>query len=95
MGIRRLRAQIVLLPDGGLDMIRSIFDQCPLSPEDLAFLQKIFDQLCDEGCQDRKSPEAEDIASVLIELFQRGLKDKVNLMAETARRLEPPKRQRA
>ena len=71
-------------------MVVGIFKSYPICPEELALLQTVFNQVCvGERC-DANSPEAEDIASLLIWLYLTGMKDEVRLMAEVTHRLEPP-----
>jgi hypothetical protein len=71
-------------------MVVGIFKTYPICPEELALLQNVFNQVCvGERCSSN-SPEAEDIASLLIWLYQTGMKDELMLMAEVTHRLKPP-----
>ncbi|TIQ33520.1 MAG: hypothetical protein E5X48_22950 [Mesorhizobium sp.] len=43
-------------------------------PDELAHLQNIFDQICARGEIDRRSEQAEFVATYLITLYRRGLR---------------------
>lgn len=56
--------------------------QSAIYPEDLTLLQRVFDQICADGNHALASVEGEAIAATLMMLFERGIKDEVNLLAE-------------
>ncbi|ESX64404.1 hypothetical protein X759_30890 [Mesorhizobium sp. LSHC420B00] len=51
-------------------------------PNDLALLQRVFDEICADGNHDASSGDAEIIASTLLQLFQDGMTDEAALLAE-------------
>jgi hypothetical protein len=60
---------------------------CPaFYPSDLDNLASVFDQLCEEGDVAPGSPEAEQLASVLVWYFQSGTKDRVLLLTAVRER---------
>ncbi|MCV3211392.1 MULTISPECIES: hypothetical protein [Mesorhizobium] len=52
-----------------------------LYPSDLQSLKSVFDQLCQESHIQPGSPEAENIASELVRLFQDGISDETCLLS--------------
>jgi hypothetical protein len=63
-----------------------LLDHGAISPDELASLQRVFDQLC-PAFDKRDPPEAVgSIACTLIMLFQNGLKDEAMLLAEMEKR---------
>lgn len=53
-----------------------------LYPNDLAMLQRVFDEVCADGCHATNSAEAELIAGTLMNIFQNGTSDEAALLAE-------------
>jgi hypothetical protein len=49
-----------------------------LTPEDLAMLIRVFNQLCDKRGIDRE--QADDLAAALVAQFQRGVTDEQKLL---------------
>lgn len=63
-----------------------LFEQAPLSPEELSSLQRVFDRIC-PAFDKRDPPEGvESVACTLIMLFQNGLKGEAMLLAEMEKR---------
>lgn len=54
--------------------IRRLADIGVFKPEEVSLLRDIFDQICAQGGIDRKSAEAEEVATNLIAYHQRGLR---------------------
>jgi hypothetical protein len=63
-------------------MIDRYLRQSILYPNDLALLQRVFDQVCADGHHDPSSLDAQKIATTLLHLFQCGLLDEPRLLAE-------------
>ncbi|UVK49236.1 hypothetical protein BPNPMPFG_006976 (plasmid) [Mesorhizobium sp. AR07] len=63
-----------------------------LYPTDLESLKSVFDQLCQEGHIQPGSPEAENVASDLVRLFQNGLSDETSLLVAARARLQDLRR---
>ncbi|HEY6733017.1 MAG TPA: hypothetical protein VI256_04360 [Roseiarcus sp.] len=63
-------------------MISLYVDNSILYPDDLAMLQRVFDQVCADGCHETNSVEAELIAGALMNIFQNGTSDEAVLLAE-------------
>ena len=63
-------------------MISLYVDNSVLYPDDLAMLQRVFDQVCADGCHETNSVEAELIAAALMNIFQNGTSDEAVLLAE-------------
>jgi hypothetical protein len=57
------------------------FQQCVLYPNDLAMLQRVFDEIRADGGHDVASPDAEMLAAALIGLFQNGVAGEAALLA--------------
>ncbi|MGC4411039.1 hypothetical protein D4A92_23560 (plasmid) [Rhizobium rosettiformans] len=53
----------------------------PLSPVDLALLQRVLTEVCDIRGQADVSPEAEHSAKVIINLYQSGIRNRHQLVA--------------
>lgn len=53
----------------------------PLSPVDLALLQRVLTEVCDIRGQAHLSPEAEQSAKVIINLYQSGIRNRHQLVA--------------
>lgn len=53
-----------------------------LSPEDLAICQRVFDKICADCKWNSASSDAEGLAIVVISVFQHGLFNEVDLLAE-------------
>lgn len=63
-------------------MVSRYLSNSILYPEDLARLQRVFDEVCADGCHATNSVEAQLIAGTLINLFQKGTCDEAMLLAE-------------
>jgi hypothetical protein len=59
-----------------------VFQQCVLYPNDLAMLQRVFDELSADGGHDVASLDAEMIAAALLGLFQDGVTEEAALLAK-------------
>ncbi len=57
----------------------------PIYPKDLALLQRTFDQICVERCEDPSSIWATEIARTLISLYRSGVRDEEKLLASVPR----------
>jgi hypothetical protein len=57
----------------------------PVNPEQLTLLQQVFDQTCAENHIDKRSPDAEALALILVNSLQKGSseKEKLEALAQT------------
>lgn len=69
--------------------IRRLADPGVLEPEEVAFLQETFDEICARGRIDRKSEAAEELAVNLIAHYQRGLRGQELLAAVDPNKTTP------
>ena len=63
-------------------MVNPHFQQCVLYPCNLVMLQRVFDEICADGCHDAASLDAEMLAAALLGLFQNGMTNEAELLAE-------------
>ena len=71
-------------------MSKSIYDRGLLKPEDIARLQRVFDEACRRREVHPDSPEAREIALNLLALHNAGMVEEDMLMEAVGfRRLEP------
>ena len=71
-------------------MPKSVYDRCLLKPDDIARLQRVFDEACRRRDLHPDSAEAREIALNLLALHNAGMVNEAMLMdAVGFRRLEP------
>lgn len=63
-------------------MIKHHLGDTAFYPDAIALLQRVFDEICADGCHDAGSADAQIIASTLIRMFKCGVTDEVALLAE-------------
>ncbi|TWF58212.1 hypothetical protein FHW37_10115 [Neorhizobium alkalisoli] len=52
----------------------------PLTSDDLATLQEVFDQVCKKKSLKKMSQEAEDMAATIVQHYQHGVRDPRQLL---------------
>lgn len=63
-------------------MLTRYINHSAFYPADLAVLQRVFDEVCVDGCHETESIDAQSIAAALLTLYQNGMKDEAFLLAE-------------
>ncbi len=61
-----------------------------LNPEDLSMLQQVFDRICDKRGIIKHTGRASDVAGDLIDLFQHGIRNEVQLLRLLSANLNYP-----
>jgi hypothetical protein len=61
-------------------MIKKVLGVEFVSPEEMTMLQRVFDAVCDDP--DKKSPAADDDASLVVALFRTGFREESELLHE-------------